>query len=129
MSKSMVETAYQVLQKHEGSIPFVQLWTEVSKEMGFTPSQAEDNIAQLYTDLSMDGRFLNMSGNTWDLRSRHTYSESVTDTSEIALDDGDEEDELDSDTDLEDEKRIMETKNLQYADFLLIIEKKGAVHV
>lgn len=105
MSKSMVETAYQVLQKHEGSIPFVQLWTEVSKEMGFTPSQAEDNIAQLYTDLSMDGRFLNMSGNTWDLRSRHTYSESVTDTSEIALDDGDEEDELDSDTDLEDEKK------------------------
>ena len=53
----------------------------------------------------MDGRFLNMSGNTWDLRSRHTYSESVTDTSEIALDDGDEEDELDSDTDLEDEKK------------------------
>lgn len=105
MSKSMVETAYQVLQKHEGSIPFVQLWREVSKEMGFTPSQAEDNIAQLYTDLSMDGRFLNMSGNTWDLRSRHTYSESVTDTSEIALDDGDEEDELDSDTDLEDEKK------------------------
>lgn len=105
MSKSMVETAYQVLQKHEGSIPFVQLWTEVSKEMGFTPSQAEDNIAQLYTDLSMDGRFLNMSGNTWDLRSRHTYSESVTDTSEIALDDGDEEEELDSDTDLEDEKK------------------------
>ena len=105
MSKSMVETAFQVLQKHEGSIPFVQLWTEVSKEMGFTPSQAEDNIAQLYTDLSMDGRFLNMSGNTWDLRSRHTYSESVTDTSEIALDDGDEEDELDSDTDLEDEKK------------------------
>ena len=105
MSKSMVETAYQVLQKHEGSIPFVQLWTEVSKEMGFTPSQAEDNIAQLYTDLSMDGRFLNMSGNTWDLRSRHTYLESVTDTSEIALDDGDEEDELDSDTDLEDEKK------------------------
>ncbi len=73
--------------------------------MGFTSSQAEDNIAQLYTDLSMDGRFLNMSGNTWDLRSRHTYSESVTDTSEIALDDGDEEDELDSDTDLEDEKK------------------------
>ena len=105
MSKSMVETAYQVLQTHQDPVPFVQLWTEVSKEMGFTPTQAEDNIAQLYTDLSMDGRFLNMSGNTWDLRSRHTYSESVTDTSTIALDDDSEEeedlDEMDLDQDEE----------------------------
>lgn len=37
MSKSMVETAYQVLQTHQDPVPFVQLWTEVSKEMGFTP--------------------------------------------------------------------------------------------
>ncbi len=94
MSKSMIETAYQVLSEQKGAIPFVDLWKQVSERMGFTPSQAEDNIAQLYTDLSMDGRFLNMTGNQWDLRSRHTYSESVTDTSTIAIDD-DQDDEMD----------------------------------
>lgn len=109
MSKSMVETAYQVLKTHQEPIPFVQLWTEVSKEMGFMPTQAEDNIAQLYTDLSMDGRFLNMAGNTWDLRSRHTYSESVTDTSTIAIDDSDEDEEdIDEELDADEEKKLNE---------------------
>lgn len=70
------------------------MFLQTVKLPGFTPSQAEDNIAQLYTDLSMDGRFLNMTGNQWDLRSRHTYSESVTDTSTIAIDD-DQDDEMD----------------------------------
>jgi DNA-directed RNA polymerase subunit delta len=36
-----------------------------------------------------------MPGNSWDLRSRHTYSESVMDTDSIAIDeDGDESEEL-----------------------------------
>ena len=34
-----------------------------------------------------------MSQNTWDLRSRHTYSESVMDTDSIAIDEDDEEEE------------------------------------
>ena len=34
-----------------------------------------------------------MSQNTWDLRSRHTYSESVMDTDSIAIDEDDDEEE------------------------------------
>lgn len=101
MKKSMIEVAYQVLTNNGESMPFVKLWTEVSQEMGFTQTQFEDNIAQFYTDLSLDGRFLNMSQNTWDLRSRHTYSESVMDTDSIAIDE-DETDEDDSEL-IEDE--------------------------
>ena len=92
MKKSMIEIAYQVLSGHGSSMPFVQLWTEVSREMGFNESQFEENIAHFYTDLSMDGRFMNMAGNTWDLRSRHKYSECVTDTDSIAIDEDDEDD-------------------------------------
>ena len=98
MKKSMIEVAYQVLTNNNGSMPFVDLWKDVSQEMGFNQTQFEDNIAQFYTDLSLDGRFLNMSQNTWDLRSRHTYSESVMDTDSIAIDEEDAElieDELD----------------------------------
>jgi len=87
MKKSMIEVAYQVLTNNNGSMPFVD------QEMGFNQTQFEDNIAQFYTDLSLDGRFLNMSQNTWDLRSRHTYSESVMDTDSIAIDEDDEDEE------------------------------------
>ena len=93
MKKSMIEVAYQVLTNNNGSMPFVDLWKDVSQEMGFNQTQFEDNIAQFYTDLSLDGRFLNMSQNTWDLRSRHTYSESVMDTDSIAIDEDDDEEE------------------------------------
>ena len=106
MKKSMIEVAYQVLSDNNGPMPFVQLWTAVSKEMGFTQTQFEDNIAQFYTDLSLEGRFLNMPGNTWDLRSRHTYSESVMDTDSIAIDE-DEADEDDSEL-IEDELDAVE---------------------
>ncbi len=101
MKKSMIEVAYQVLTNNNGAMPFVDLWKDVSQEMGFTQTQFEDNIAQFYTDLSLDGRFLNMSQNTWDLRSRHTYSESVMDTDSIVIDE-DEEDEEESEL-IEDE--------------------------
>lgn len=101
MKKSMIEVAYQVLTNNNGAMPFVDLWKDVSQKMGFTQTQFEDNIAQFYTDLSLDGRFLNMSQNTWDLRSRHTYSESVMDTDSIAIDE-DEEDEEESEL-IEDE--------------------------
>lgn len=93
MKKSMIEVAYQVLTNNNEAMPFVDLWKDVSQEMGFTQTQFEDNIAQFYTDLSLDGRFLNMSQNTWDLRSRHTYSESVMDTDSIAIDEDDEDEE------------------------------------
>ena len=113
MKKSMIEGAYQVWTNNNGAMPFVDLWKDVSQEMGFNQTQFEDNIAQFYTDLSLDGRFLNMSQNTWDLRSRHTYSESVMDTDSIAIDEDDEdeedseliEDELDEvEKELEDEE-------------------------
>lgn len=86
MKKSMIEIAYNFLSDNKGVVPFIQLWNQVAEEMGFTETQKEDNIAQFYTDLSMDGRFLNMAGNTWDLRSRHTFSEGVIDTDSIAID-------------------------------------------
>ena len=98
MKKSMIEVAYQVLSDHGKCMPFVQLWTNVSNEMGYNQGQFEDNIAQFYTDLSVDSRFMNMAGNTWDLRIRHKYSEFVTDTDSIAID----EDESDEEMGLED---------------------------
>ena len=64
-----------------------------TKEMAL---QEEENIAQFYGDLSLDDRFVNVLENKWDLRSRHTYNESVVDTSSIIIDE-DSDDGFDED--------------------------------
>lgn len=89
----MIDVAKDTLMSNNHRMPFLDLWNAVSKEMNFTASQADDNIAQFYSDLSLDSHFVNLEGNCWDLKTRHTFSESVTDTDEIAIDEDEEEEE------------------------------------
>lgn len=97
MKKSMIETAYQVLSQSNAAMPFLALWDQVAKEMGFNKSQHDDNIAQFYSDLSMDGRFTNLAGNTWDLRKRQSHANNVINTDSLSLEDEDDEVEFDED--------------------------------
>ena len=77
-------------------VVFLKLWQEVSEIMGFTPAQEEEQHRTVYGDLSLDDRFVNVLENKWDLRSRHTYNESVVDTSSIIIDE-DSDDGFDED--------------------------------
>lgn len=104
MSKSMTDVAYELMGSYEKGVPFIELWTKVSASLGLNETQFEDNIAQFYTDLSIDGRFLNLAGNNWDLRSRHTYSESVLDTDSIAIDEDSDDEELEIDEESEEKE-------------------------
>ncbi len=90
MKKSMIEVAYNILQEKGCPVPFIDLYKQVSQEMGFSESQFEDKISTFYSDLSIDGRFFSMPHNTWDLRSKHTFSESVTDTDSLSVEDEEE---------------------------------------
>ena len=91
MKKSMTETAYDILSKSEGPQSFIELWSSVVRDMGLTPSQADNQIAQFYTDLSMDGRFFSLAGNRWDLKSRYSSAESTVDTDSLSVEDDEEE--------------------------------------
>ena len=82
----MVDVAFDLMTKKKKPVVFLKLWQEVSEIMGFTVAQEEDNIAQFYSDLSLDDRFVNVAENKWDLRSRHTYDESVVDPASIMID-------------------------------------------
>lgn len=83
----MIETAFQVLSSSKGAMPFLELWNHVAKEMGFNQAQHDDNIAQFYSDLSMDGRFTNLKGNMWDLRKRQSHAHTIIDTDSISVED------------------------------------------
>ena len=86
MKKSMVDVAYDLMSTKKKAIVFLKLWEEVCQVMAFTKQQEEDNIAQFYSDLSLDDRFVNVGENKWDLRERHTSHEVVVDTEEILID-------------------------------------------
>ena len=86
MKKSMVDVAYDLMSTKKKAIVFLKLWEEVCQVMAFTKQQEEDNIAQFYSDLSLDDRFVNVGENKWDLRERRTYHEVVVDTEEILID-------------------------------------------
>ena len=61
MKKSMVDVAFDLMTRKKKPVVFLKLWQEVSEIMGFTVAQEEDNIAQFYSDLSLDDRFVNVS--------------------------------------------------------------------
>ena len=71
MKKSMVDVAYDLMSTKKKAIVFLKLWEEVCQVMAFTKQQEEDNIAQFYSDLSLDDRFVNVGENKCDLRERH----------------------------------------------------------
>lgn len=112
MKKSMIELADEILNKENQAMTFLNLWNIVSREMGFTESQAEANIAQFFSDLSIDGRFVSLPGNTWDLRKRHTVANTIVDTDSISVEDEEdflpEEEEEDDLTDRSDESDLDE---------------------
>lgn len=83
----MIDIAYGVLTQEHKPMSFLDLWAIVSKEMGFNQSQANGNIAQFYSDLSMDGRFTALPGNTWDLRKRQSSAHSIVDTDSLSVED------------------------------------------
>lgn len=101
-SKSMINVAYELMLKKRKSVTFLKLWEDVATMMGFTPQQEEDNIAQFYSDMSLDDRFVCVGNNEWDLRSRHTFNEVVVDTDDLIIE------EADDDSDYEEEEPIKE---------------------
>lgn len=105
----MIDVAFELMSRKKKPVTFLKLWEEICEIFGFNESQSDDNIAQFYSDLSLDDRFVTVGDNKWDLRSRHTYNEVVIDTSAIIIDENDEdEEELFSDEDDEESKKDKE---------------------
>lgn len=80
-AKSMTDLTYEVLSGKKRAIQFQKLWEEVSKKTG----ASSDMIAQFYSDLTLDPRFVQLKENKWDLVERRKYSESHVDLSRIEL--------------------------------------------
>lgn len=105
-NKSLVDVAYDILSGHDKPIKFKDLYDEVAAEAGLLDDRKAALISNFFTNLSLDGRFVALKNNEWDLRSRQTFDKVHVDLNAIYEDieegDKDSSNPLDDDEDEDD---------------------------
>ena len=82
-NESMVDVAYSIL-KNEGSIlSFTELFDKVAEKLELTEYEKNDRISSIYTDISLDGRLVNVKDNKWDLRVNQKYENVHMDINDV----------------------------------------------
>lgn len=126
MEKSNLDVAYDIMLKATGPMNFQNLWNEICLVQGYSEEEASNRMAKFYTNLFMDGRFITLGDNIWDLRDSYTFDkvhidmndvyhdedeeEIVDEDEEESLDDEDDDDDDDEDDDDDDDFDEFEEK-------------------
>ena len=97
-NESMVDVAYSYLKEIKKKVKFNDLFNVISERIGFSEEEKENLISNFYTNLSLDGRFVTLGNNEWDLRSNQTYDKVHIDMNDIYTD---MEEETKANTDFE----------------------------
>ena len=75
LNTTAVDVAYNLLLNCKEGMAFKDLWQKVVNEMGYDEKIASRKISQFYTNLSLDGRFINLENNYWNLKMHCKYDE------------------------------------------------------
>jgi len=82
----MLETAYSIIEEAGHELTFASLYEEVAKILSMTDAEKDARIGDFYTELTLDGRFVTLVDNTWDLRARHVYDKVHIDVNSVYSD-------------------------------------------
>ena len=104
--ESKTDIAYRLMLKKKKERAFYDLWEDVKAELAKTATPEEianidEDISFFYTNLTLDGRFVNVGDNKWNLRERVTFDKVHIDMNDIYAED--EDDTSDEDDDNKDE--------------------------
>ena len=89
--KSMLDEAYDIVVANGECLSFLNLINKVAANLEMTEEEKLARLGTFYTDLSLDGRFVALTDNTWDLRERHTYEKVHINVNEVYSEDEAEE--------------------------------------
>jgi DNA-directed RNA polymerase subunit delta len=113
---AMVDLAYDQLKSSGEPMLYRDILNTIAKQKGFTKDDVERYIAQLYTEINIDGRFVCVGRSLWGLK--HWYPiETSTDSAIVANvkddydADLDDDDLFGSDDDFTDEIDELESSN------------------
>lgn len=104
------DIAYMILEESKRKLNTADLFKKIIKLLGLPESTFEKKIADFYTALSTDKRFILLDNGKWDLRSNHT-SDKV-----IKVSDEEDEEESDDETEEEVEETEIEEDNFDDTD-------------
>ena len=92
--KSLLDYGYDVLSASKEPVKFIDLFNKALELSGleFSDADLKVRMSKFYTQLSLDGRFITLTDNFWDLRSRHVFEQVHLDMIDAY---SDEEDEID----------------------------------
>lgn len=93
--KSLLDYGFDVLNASKDPLKFVDLFNAAVKASGVTFAEGEikSKMSKFYTQLSLDGRFVTLTDNFWDLRSRHVFEQVHLDMIDAYSDEDEEIDE------------------------------------
>lgn len=102
--ESKTDIAYRLMSKRKKERSFYDLWEDVKAELvklygEESIENIDEDISFFYTNLTLDGRFVNVGDNKWNLRERVTFDKVHIDMNDIYV-----EDEEDISEDNEDSK-------------------------
>ncbi|SEO22790.1 DNA-directed RNA polymerase subunit delta [Amphibacillus marinus] len=66
--QSMIELATMVLEREKKAMNYLDIFNKVAEIKGFSEEEKEAFIAQFYTDLNLDGRFLTLGAGQWGMK-------------------------------------------------------------
>lgn len=105
--ESLIDIAYALLTEKEQSMTVVDLLEEIRKVTGFTKAEMQEKIAQFYTDMNVDGRFLALDEGQWGLREWYPIDQIKEETAPVVKTHEDDEDfGLDELEELEDDELL-----------------------
>ena len=102
--ESKTDIAYRLMLKKKKERNFYDLWEDVKAELAKVAApeeleNVEEDISFFYTNLTLDGRFVCVGENKWNLRERVTFDKVHIDMNEIYAD----EEEISEDDDVKEE--------------------------
>lgn len=111
------DIAYMIMEESKRNLNTADLFKKIIKLLDLPESTFEKKIADFYTALSTDKRFILLDNGKWDLRSNHTSDKviKVTDEDDEESDEENEEENEDLEEDIE-EDSFDDTDDTDYDD-------------
>jgi DNA-directed RNA polymerase subunit delta len=72
MAKSILELAHEFIHAKKKAVTFKEIWQYVQKQMD---EKETLQIGRFYKLITLDGRFVALGNNKWDLKARYTFKE------------------------------------------------------
>ena len=93
MKISLTDAAYDYLKDVGTGVPFAELYAAAAEKAALTEELKKKKKNSFYSQLSMDSRFVQQTGNVWDLKENHSFEETRINVEEIDADDDDSDEE------------------------------------